>query len=233
MAQKFDRLLSPGAIGKLKVRNRIVMPPMVRNYATTDGIATRQQIDHYAARARGGVGLVIVEATFVHPAGKGWHQGLGIHDDKCIPGLSSLAEAVKEWGSKIAIQLHHAGRQTATSITGMPIVAPSAIPCPVMGGLPRELTTEEVAELVEAFAQAAGRAKQAGFDAVEMHGAHGYLVSQFLSPNTNRRTDKYGGDINGRMTFALEIVQRARKLVGNDFPIIVRMNGEDFVDGGL
>jgi len=233
MTQKFERLLSPGAIGKLKIRNRIVLAPMVRNYATPDGFTTRQQIDNYAARARGGVGLVIVEATFVHPGGKGWPQGLGIHHDKCIPGLADLVEAVKGWGGKIAIQLHHAGRQTASSTTGTPLVAPSAIPCPVIGELPRELTTEEVVELVEAFAQAAVRAKQAGFDAVEIHMAHGYLVSQFLSPNTNRRTDKYGGDINGRMTFVLEIVQRTRELVGDDFPIIVRMNGEDFVENGL
>lgn len=234
MSQRFEKLLSPGAIGTMKLRNRIVMPPMVRNYATPDGIATRQLIDHYALRAKGGVGLTIVGATFVHPAGRlQRHQQLGIHDDRCIPRLSDLAEAVKEWGSKIAIQLHHAGRQTTTSFTGMPVVAPSAIPCPVTGGLPRELTLEEVAELVEAFAQAASRAKQAGFDAIELHGAHGYLLNQFLSPNTNRRTDKYGGDINGRMTIVLEIVRRARELVGNDFPIIVRLNGKDLVDGGL
>jgi 2,4-dienoyl-CoA reductase-like NADH-dependent reductase (Old Yellow Enzyme family)/thioredoxin reductase len=233
MTQKFQRLLSPGAIGKLKIRNRIVLPPMVRNYATPDGFVTRQLIDSYAARARGGVGLVIVEATFVHPGGKGWPQGLGIHHDKCIPGLADLVEAVKGWGGKIAIQLHHAGRETASSITGMPLVAPSAIPCPIFGEVPRELTTEEVVELVEAFAQAAVRAKHAGFDAVEMHMAHGYLINQFLSPNTNRRTDKYGGDINGRMAFVLGIVQRTRELVGDDFPVLVRMNGEDFVENGL
>jgi len=233
VTQMFERLLSPGTIGKMNIKNRIVMPPMVRGYATPDGITTRKLIDHYAARARGGVGLTIVEATYVHQSGKGWHQGVGIHSDKCIPELGNLTEAVKRWGGKIAIELHHAGRQTTTSVTGMPIVAPSAIPCPALGGLPKELTTDEVAELVEAFAQAAVRAKQAGFDAVEIHAAHGYLVSQFLSPDTNRRTDKYGGDINGRMTFALEIVHRTRETVGSDYPILVRMNALDLVDGGL
>lgn len=218
----------------MKLRNRIVMPPMVRNLASPDGIITRQLIDHYIARARGGVGLAIVEATFIDPAGKISYQQLGIHDDKCVPSLSDLAGAVKEWGSKIAIQLCHAGRQTTTSITGgLPVVAPSAIPCPVTGGLPRELTTEEVGEVVESFAQAARRAKQAGFDAVEIHAAHGYILNQFLSPNTNRRTDKYGGDINGRMTIVLEIVRRTRELVGNNYPIMVRLNAVDLVDGGL
>ncbi|MBA7594769.1 NADH oxidase [subsurface metagenome] len=233
MARDFEKLLSPGIIGRMKIGNRIVMPPMVRNYATPDGIATRQLIDHYIARARGGVGLIIVEAAYIHPAGKGWQRQLGIYDDKCIAGLNDLAEAIKEWGCRAAIQIIHCGRQTDTSTTGMPVVAPSAIPCPTLGGFPKELTTEEVAELVETFVQAAARAKQARFDAVEIHGAHGYIVSQFLSPLTNRRTDKYGGDLSGRMTFALEIVQRAKEVVGNDFPIIMRMNATDLVDGGL
>jgi 2,4-dienoyl-CoA reductase-like NADH-dependent reductase (Old Yellow Enzyme family)/thioredoxin reductase len=233
MIQKFERLISPGTIGNLKIRNRIVMPPMVTNFATPDGFTTRQQIDHYAARAKGGAGLVIVEATSVHPSGKGWQQGLCIHQDKCIPGLANLVEAVKGWGGKIAIQLHHAGRQTASSITGQTLVAPSAIPCPVIKENTRELTTEEVGELIEAFAQAAVRARHAGFDAVEIHMAHGYLISQFLSPNTNHRTDKYGGDIDGRMTFILEIIRKIKNLVGNDFPLLVRMNGEDLVENGL
>ncbi|MDD5082657.1 MAG: FAD-dependent oxidoreductase, partial [Dehalococcoidales bacterium] len=233
MASTLNRLLSPGTIGCLKLRNRIVLPPMVRSYATPDGMVTRKMVDHYAARAKGGVGMVMIEATSVHPSGKGWHQGVVIDHDKYIPGLNDLTEAVKSWGSRIAVQLHHAGRQTSSVITGMPIVAPSTVPCRVMGGLPRELTTAEVGELVEAFAQAARRAKAAGFDAVEVHGAHGYLVGQFFSPNTNRRTDKYGGDVNGRTTFAVEIIRRTRELVGPNFPIIVRMNATDLVAGGL
>jgi len=233
MSQRFEKLLSPGTIGMMKLRNRIVMPAMIRGYSMTDGTVTRRLIDHYAARAKGGIGLAIIEASYVHPSGKIISQQLGIYDDKCIPGLSDLAGAVKEWGSKVAIQLHHAGRQTKTSITGMPIVAPSSMPCAVTGGLPVELSTNEVTDLIEAFAQAAKRAKQAGFDAVEIHGAHGYLINQFLSPNTNRRTDKFGGDINGRMTFLLEIMQRTKILVGNEFPIMVRLNGEDLVEGGL
>lgn len=232
-ASQFEYLLSSGAIGRMKLRNRLIMPAMVRNYASPEGFVTQKLIDHYAARAKGGIGLAIAEATFVRPDGKGWPQGLGIHSDQCLPGLADFIEAVKQWGAKIAIQLHHAGRQTTTGITGMPVVAPSTIPCPRCGGTPRELTTAEVAELVNDFAQAAHRAKGAGFDAVEIHSAHGYLLSQFLSPNINKRTDKYGGDINGRMTFVLEIVDRIREMVGEDYPIIVRMNGEDRVEGGL
>ena len=233
MAKKFEKLLSPGTIGTMEIRNRIVMAPMHTDYASPEGIVTRQIIDYYAARARGGAGLVIVESTLVHPSGKHNPQELGIYDDKCTRGLGDLAEAVKGWGSKIAIQLNHAGRQARTAYTGMPIVAPSAVPCLATGGLPRELTLDEILELIEAYAQAARRAKQAGFDAVEIHASHGYLVSQFLSPNINRRTDKYGGDINGRAAFLLETIARIRELVGNDYPILVRLNAEDFADGGL
>jgi 2,4-dienoyl-CoA reductase-like NADH-dependent reductase (Old Yellow Enzyme family)/thioredoxin reductase len=232
MTSKFEQLLSPGTIGSMKLKNRIVMPPMERNFASPDGFITPQMIDHYAARAKGGVGLVIVEATFIQPNGKGFHQEPGIHDDKCVPGLSNLAEAIKAWGSKVAIQLHHPGRLTKTSITGMPLVSPSAISFPG-GELPRELTIAECVETVEAFAQAARRAKSAGFDAVEIQAGHGKLINQFLSARSNRRTDKYGGDLNGRMTFMLEIVHRVRETVGGNFPIIFRINGEDGVEGGL
>ncbi|MBI4303003.1 MAG: FAD-dependent oxidoreductase [Chloroflexi bacterium] len=233
MIQRFEKLLSPGTIGTMKTRNKIVMPPMHTDYATHEGIVTRQITDYYAARARGGVGLIIVESTLVHPSGKHNPQELGIYDDKCTRGLGDLVEAVKGWGSRIAIQLNHAGRQARTEFTGMPVVAPSAIPCLATGGLPRELTLDEIVELVEAYAQAARRAKQAGFDAVEIHGAHGYLVSQFLSPHTNRRTDKYGGNISGRLTFLLEVIKRTRELVGSDFPILVRINAEDFQENGF
>jgi 2,4-dienoyl-CoA reductase-like NADH-dependent reductase (Old Yellow Enzyme family)/thioredoxin reductase len=233
LKQEFKRLLSQGAIGKMRIKNRIVMAPMIGSFATPDGLATRQLIDYYVARARGGVGLVVVESTFVTQAGKNTIHELGINDDKCMLGLSELVSKVKLWRSKIIIQLHHAGRQTKIAVTGMPVVAPSAILCPVTGGIPRELTTEEVADVVEAFAQAASRAKQVGADGVEIHGAHGYLLNQFLSPKTNHRTDKYGGDLNGRVNIMLEIIKRSRELVGNDFIITARLNGRDYVAGGL
>ncbi|MBE0480350.1 MAG: FAD-dependent oxidoreductase [Dehalococcoidia bacterium] len=233
MVRQFEKLLAAGTIGKMRTRNRIVMGPMVRNYATEDGFVTGQLVDHYTTHARGGAGLIIVEATFVDPAGRGFHRQLGIHSDRCLPGLNRLAEAIKEWGARAAIQLHHAGRQTSPEVTGMQVVAPSSVPCPVSMSIPRELTTQDVMELVETFARAALRARTAGFDAVELHGAHGYIVSQFLSQNTNRRVDKYGGDLDGRATFAVEILQKIKALAGKDFPVIVRINGEDLVEFGL
>ncbi|HSR11573.1 MAG TPA: NADH:flavin oxidoreductase, partial [Thermodesulfobacteriota bacterium] len=214
MSSAYAHLLSPGTIGSMKIRNRIVMPPMVRNFATTDGVITPTLIDHYAARAKGGAGLIIVEASYVQASGRVWHQGIGIDDDRHIPGLGALTHAVKQWGSKIEIQLVHGGRQSTSAVSKLPVVAPSAVPCPVTGSFPRELTTQEVADLVEAFAQAARRAKIAGFDGVELHGAHGYIMSQFFSRHVNRRGDKYGGDIKGRATIAVEAIQRIRQLVG-------------------
>jgi 2,4-dienoyl-CoA reductase-like NADH-dependent reductase (Old Yellow Enzyme family)/thioredoxin reductase len=232
MELKFERLLSPGKIGVMNLKNRIVMPPMERSFATPEGYITRQMIDHYAARAKGGVGLVIVEATYIHPTGKGAHQEPGIHDDRCIPGLYNLAEAIKAWGSKAAIQLHHPGSLANPAITGMQLVSSSAIPIPG-GAMPRELSLAECAELVEAFAQAARRAKIAGFDAIEIQAGHGKLINQFLSARSNHRTDKYGGDLSGRMTFLLEIIRRVREVVGNRFSITLRINGAENTKGGI
>jgi 2,4-dienoyl-CoA reductase-like NADH-dependent reductase (Old Yellow Enzyme family)/thioredoxin reductase len=216
----------------MKIKNRIVMPPMVRNFATTDGAITQSLIDHYAARAKGGAGLIIVEASYVQPSGRVWHQGIGIDDDRHIPGLGALTDAVKHWGSKIEIQLVHGGRQSTTAVSKLPVVAPSAVPCPVTGSFPRELSTQEVSDLIESFAQAARRAKIAGFDGVELHGAHGYLLNQFFSAHVNRRTDKYGGNLKGRATIAIETIQRIRQLVGDSYPITIRINGRDNVPNG-
>lgn len=232
MSSNYTHLLTPGYIGTMKVKNRIVMPPMVRNFATTDGVITQSLIDHYTERAKGGAGLIIVEASYVQPSGRVWHQGIGIDDDRHIPGLGVLTDAVKQWGSRIEIQLVHGGRQSTTAVSKLPVVAPSAVPCPVTGSFPRELSTQEVADVIEAFAQAARRAKIAGFDGVELHGAHGYLMSQFFSAHVNRRGDKYGGDLKGRATIAVETIRRIRQLVGDDYPITIRINGRDNVPNG-
>jgi len=208
------------------------MPPMVRNFAGVDGTITQQLIDHYAARARGGAGLIIVEATYVQPSGRVWFQGIGIDDDRHIPGLGQLADAVHRWGSKIEIQLVHGGRQSTSTVSRLPVVAPSAIPCPITGSFPREFSPQEITDLIEDFAQAARRAKAAGFDGVELHGAHGYLLSQFFSAHVNHRTDKYGGDLRGRATIALEIIQRIKQLNGADYPVTIRINGQDNLPDG-
>jgi 2,4-dienoyl-CoA reductase-like NADH-dependent reductase (Old Yellow Enzyme family)/thioredoxin reductase len=232
MSSNYVHLLSPGNIGTMRLKNRIVMPPMVRNFATTDGVITQSLIDHYAARAKGGAGLIIVEASYVQASGRVWHQGIGIDDDRHIPGLGSLTDAVKQWGSKIQIQLVHGGRQSTSAVSKLPVVAPSAVPCPVTGSFPRELSMQEVADLIEAFAQAARRAKIAGFDGVELHGAHGYIMSQFFSAHVNRRGDKYGGDLKGRATIAIETIQRIHQLVGDSYPVTIRINGRDNVPNG-
>ena len=233
MQSKFEKILSPGIIGKLHIKNRMVMSPVAGNFATTDGIVTRRLLEHYENIAKGGAGLVIVEGSYIHAQGKALSQLIGIYHEKCIPGLNEIAETVNRWGAKAFVQLNHAGRQTNSIFTGIKIVAPSAIQCPTEEECPRELTTEEVEGLVERYAKAAKRAKAARFDGVELLGAHGYLINQFLSPKTNHRTDKYGGDFNRRMTFLLEIIKRIKDETGADFPLSVRMNASDLVEGGL
>lgn len=211
----------------------MVMAPMVTNYAYEDGSVTGRLRAYHVERARGGVGLIIVEASYVHPSGKGFQNEVGIYSDRLIPGLRSLVDAVHAHGAKIAIQLYHGGRQTKSSVTGQPIVAPSPIPDPTEPETPKELTKDEIAELVRAFGEAARRARAAGFDAVEVHGAHGYLINEFLSPFSNKRTDEYGGSLENRMRFPLEVVRAVRRAVGPDYPVIYRMSADEKVPGGL
>ncbi|MGB9858626.1 MAG: NADH:flavin oxidoreductase, partial [Moorellaceae bacterium] len=231
--KKFALLSGPIKIGRLELKNRMVMPPMVTNYAYTDGSVTPRLIAYHTERAKGGVGLIIVEATYVHPSGKGFKNQLGIYSDRLLPGLRRLVDAVHAQGAKIAIQLYHGGRQTTSAVTGQPIVAPSALPCATIGEVPKELTKEEIASLVRAFAEAARRAKAAGFDAVEVHGAHGYLINEFLSPLANKRTDEYGGSLENRMRFPLEVVRAVRQAVGPDYPVLYRLSADEKISGGL
>ncbi|MEW6275178.1 MAG: FAD-dependent oxidoreductase [Bacillota bacterium] len=228
------RLFEPGKIGQLELKNRIVMPPMETNFAGPQGEVTEQLIRYHVERAKGGVGLIIVEFTCVdYPAGKAAAPHLSIHDDKLIAGHNELVEAVHRYGAKIALQIVHAGRQTTRRRTeGHQPVAPSPIPCGLMKAQPRELTIPEIEEIVEKFALAAERAKMAGYDAVELHGAHGYLIAQFMSPYTNKRIDKYGGSLERRMRFPLEIIERIREKVGLDYPLLFRFSADEFVPGG-
>ncbi|MGE5583936.1 MAG: FAD-dependent oxidoreductase [Bacillota bacterium] len=229
----FPNLTSPTKIGNMDLRNRMAMPPMVTNYAYEDGSVTDRLRAYHAERARGGVGLIIVEASYVHPSGKGFQNEVGIYSDKLIRGLRSLVDAVHAHGAKIAIQLYHGGRQTASDVTGEPLLAPSPIPDPTKGETPKEMSKDEIAMMVRAFGEAARRAKAAGFDAVEVHGAHGYLIDEFLSPYANKRTDEYGGPLENRLRFALEVVRAVRQAVGPDFPVLYRMSADEKVPGGL
>ena len=229
---KLKHLFSPITIKTMKLKNRIVMPAMGTLSANSDSTISERQVDYYEAQARGGVGLVVVEVAEVHPS-SAFMMLIGIHDDKFIPGLKMLTDRVHAAGAKIAIQLHHPGRQFV-AVEGRAPWAPSAVPCPcpLCQDMPHVMTIAEIEEMVEAFAQGARRAKDAGFDAVEIHGAHGYLLAQFMSAYVNRRTDKYGGDIKSRMRFPLEVIEAVRGKVGPDYPILFRLSGEERVPGG-
>lgn len=228
------KLLEPVTVGKLLFRNRIVMPPMLTCSARLDGSVTKVTLDHYSTRARGGVGAIIVEYSFVdNKASKAAPSQLGIYSDNLLAGLNQLAEVIKANGAAALIQIVHGGRQSSPGAMGREPVAPSAIPSKVTGVMPKELTIAEIVEIEDAFAEAALRAKLAGFDGVELHGAHGYLLSEFLSPYTNHRTDKYGGGLEGRATAALEIIAKIRRKVGSDFIVGYRMSADDYLPGGI
>ena len=226
------KLWEPIRIGRMELKNRVVMPPMVTRYAADDGFVTERTRNYYGARARGGAGLIIVEATYVHRQGWAFPNQIGISDDKFIPKLSELVDTVHRHGAKIAIQLHHGGRQAKEALSGLQPVAPS--PLPMAGGeMPREMTVEEIAETVAYFAEAAIRAQKAGFDGVELHAAHGYLIDQFLSPTSNKRDDEYGGDLHRRARFFLEIIAAVKEAVGEDYPVWCRMDGKEYGVEGI
>jgi len=222
-----DKLFEPITINGMTVRNRIVVPPMDTGFGSTDHEVTDQLIAYHRRRAEGGMGLIIVEYTSVDPGGRCTATQLGVYDDRLIPGFRRLTEAVHAQGAKVALQIHHGGVRAKPEHSGGEFVAPSAIPDAGVGTVPRELTVAEIEGLVEAFGQAARRAKEAGFDAVEIHGAHGYLINEFLSPWFNRRTDAYGGTFEKRLRFAVEVVWRVREIVGPDYPVGFRIIGEE------
>ncbi len=222
-----SRLWEPFRIGKMELRNRIVMPPMTTQYGSEGGYVTGKIENYYEARARGGAGLLIVEATYVHPRGQAFQNQLGISDDKFISALRELVQVIHRHGAKAAIQLHHGGRMAKSELSGMQPVAPSPLASPG-GEMPKELTGGEIAELVAAFAEAALRAQKAGFDGVEIHGAHGYLIDQFLSRSSNKRQDSYGGELRNRARFLIEGIKAVRGAVGSDYPVWCRINGKEY-----
>jgi 2,4-dienoyl-CoA reductase-like NADH-dependent reductase (Old Yellow Enzyme family)/thioredoxin reductase len=230
---KYPALFSPIRIGKLKLKNRLAMPPMVRNYADPKGVATKRYVDHISSLAKGGTGMLILEASFISPEGRGFKHELGLHTDAVIAGLRKLAKAAHEHKAAIGIQVYHAGRQTNPVITGKQPVAPSPIKDPLEPEAPRELKIDEIKKLVKAYAKGAWRAKKAGLDFVELHAAHGYLITQFLSPFTNVREDEYGGTPEKRFRFMQEVFLAVRAAVGPDYPIVVRLSGDEWVKGGL
>jgi 2,4-dienoyl-CoA reductase-like NADH-dependent reductase (Old Yellow Enzyme family)/thioredoxin reductase len=228
-----DKLFSPCSIGSLKLKNRLVMPPMATNYASSEGFVTGRMIDYYVERARGGVGYLTVEHTGILPQGKASPKMLLISSDEHASYIKRLVEAVHAAGGKIVVQINHAGRQTFAAVTGSPIVGPSPIPVLPTMETPHELSAAEIKALVEAYTAAAERVKQAGADGVEIHMAHGYLLCSFLSPFSNKRQDQYGGDLAKRARFPLDVLKSVRTCVGADFPVICRLSADEYVEGGL
>jgi 2,4-dienoyl-CoA reductase-like NADH-dependent reductase (Old Yellow Enzyme family)/thioredoxin reductase len=230
---KLENLFSPCRIGTIKIKNRVSMPPMQTSYADHEGFITDRQIDYYVERAKGGVGLIIFEHTGILKQGSASINMTLICNDGYIPGFKKLISAIHQEGVKIAVQLNHAGRQTFSEITGTSPVAASPIPYLGQKVIPRELSIEEIHGIADAFAEATARVKKAGADVVEIHMAHGYLISGFLSPFSNKREDEYGGNIQGRSKFAVEVLRAVREKVGQDFPVICRLSGDEYVEGGL
>lgn len=231
----YVKLFEPGKIGSLELKNRIVMPAMGCSLAESSGEAGARMIKYYADRARGGAGLIITEITRVDDeTGVGTPNQLSVTNTHVISQLHRLVEAVHAYDTKLFVQLHHPGNQTPSRLIGgkQPVSA-SDVTCKVIGEQPRALETEEVEAMVKKFVTGAVIAQKAGVDGVEIHAAHGYLVSQFLSPLTNKRTDKYGGSFEGRLRFITEIIMGIRAYCGPKFPISVRMNGNDYLPGGL
>lgn len=225
-------LFTPSTIGSLSIPNRIVRSATAEGMADSDGRPMPQLKELYADLVRGGVGLIISGHMYVQPSGKAHAEMTGIYDDALIPDLAKLADAIHEEGGRIVVQINHAGMQADEDVVGEAI-APSAIEAPFLSRPAREMTTREIEAAIQAFADAARRCQEAGFDGVQIHAAHGYLISQFLSPFVNRRTDRWGGNSKKRMRFLRDVSTAVREQVGPDYPVLIKLGMMDAVEGGL
>lgn len=220
-------LFSPYTIKGLELKNRVVMPPMCQySVELKDGVATDWHFVHYVSRAIGGAGLIIIEMTDVEPDGRISDYDLGLWSDEHIPALKRIVDACHSYGAKVGIQIAHAGRKAENAEVP---VAPSAIAFDENYKQPRALSTEEVKGMVEKYGAAVARAVKAGFDVIEIHGAHGYLIHQFQSPLTNKRDDEYGKDLS---LFAREVIAAAKAEMPQDMPLIMRISAKEYVEGG-
>jgi len=229
----FSHLFTPTRVGGKLVKNRLVMAPMLTGFAGLDGEAGQTLIDYYLERALGGIGIIMVEAACIdQPAGLETFHQMKLDHPRYISSLEGLSRTISTHGARSFIQLFHAGRQTSQLVTGVQPVAPSPLACPMIREIPRELSTTEVEDITERFIRGAGYAAMAGFDGVELHAAHGYLINQFLSPHSNQRQDKYGGSLENRMRLLLDMI-KGIKTNNPELLLSVRLNIDDFVPGGL
>ncbi len=229
----YEKLLQPGKIGSLELKNRFVMGAMGVGFAKLNGHPTERTVAYYEERAKGGYGLIITEVTRVQDSEFCTPYEPSLGSDEFIPEWKKVTDAVHAYGAHIFPQLHQPGRQYTSAILGHQVSAPSPLACPTFDEVPHEMTKEEVWDNIRMFADAAVRAQAAGFDGVEIHAGHGYLVQQFLSPFTNRRFDEFGGSIENRARFATEICKAIKARCGKDFPVIIKLSAEEKVPGGL
>jgi mycofactocin system FadH/OYE family oxidoreductase 2 len=233
MTGEFKYLFTPLRIGRVTARNRILITAHVTNLASKDRLASEDLVYYYRERARGGVGLIVVESQCVHATAGAAPFAMKAYDKRAIPGYRMITDAVHEHGATVFGQLIHGGRQHNSQVTERELWAPSPIPCPFRNETPHEMTVEEIQEVIEAFGCGAEHLRAGGFDGVEIHGAHGYLITQFMSPFSNKRTDQYGGSLDNRLRFVLEVIDSVRSAAGDDFVVGIRISGDEFTDSGL
>lgn len=220
-------------LGKIVIKNRFVRSATWEGMCDEDGVPTEKLLSLYEELVKGGVGLVITGYAYVRKEGKGNPYQLGLYDDSLLPSLKDLVNTVHSLGGKIVTQIVHAGGQGKKSVSGMKTIAPSAVSFPSYDDIPEEMTKRDIEDVIEAFGEAAVLAMESGFDGVQLHGAHGFLISQFLSPLTNKREDEYGGSLENRSRFLMEVYRAVRAGVGEDYPVLIKMNADDFIPGGF
>src|SRR5262245_11257027 len=231
----FENLLRPGKINGMEMRNRFIAGPMEKAMANLDGTLNERYIHYSRERAKGGVALIQLESIYVRPEGRGNPFQVGCHDDAVIPGLRKIADAIHEHGAKLTMELNHGGRQASITASQRQPIAPSVVPCTFIEprSAARETPHQDSETVIEGLVKPTRRWLAAGVDMIHLHGPHVYLIRQFLAPHSKRRTDEYGGSLNNRARFALEILAALRAVVGKDYPIGYRISAVEFVEGGL
>ena len=228
-----SKLLKPLETSHITLANRLVMPPMATSKAEADGKVSKALLKYYARKSEGGyISLIIIEHSYINQEGKASEHQLSISDDSVVEGLKELASIIHHNGSKTVMQINHAGSAASKEVTGSEVVGPSAVANPRLGTVPRELTQNDIKKIINDFKESARRTKEAGFDGVEIHSAHGYLLDQFFSPLTNKRTDEYGGDVYNRIRIHLEVIKAVREVTGENFTILLRLGASDYMEGG-